>query len=425
MEYCDQETQTRIDPYSHWRRNVWVMATVQVLLMMGVTLVNPLLPLFLEDEFGLRRGADVELWAGLIASANFMMTAISSPFWGAMADRYGRKLMVIRSSAAVGVFNLLMSLAGNVYELFAIRLAMGLFSGFGAAAVALVGASTPEQSLGWALGMLNTGQVIGVVVGPLLGGVISTYFGYRAAFVSTGILALLGCLVAWVGVRENFDRSALSHGGNGRSRLGFWQSLRIVTQTKELLPMFAVLILTSLAIGGVLPILSLFVGELAVPANLVPIIAGLVFSVTGIGSGLAAPFLGRAADRWGYRRILLLSLLGASVFFFPQAFVSTATQFLVLRFLLGLFVGGIMPATNALIGRLAPSGQQSAAYGLTFSATSIGNFLGPVLGSLVARSFGLAWVFLYTGTLLFLNAAWVFVAVREPRSHSPKPSKPI
>jgi MFS family permease len=77
----------------------------------------------------------------------------------------------------VGIFNLLTILVTNQYQLLAVRLTMGVLSGFGA--TALVGSVAPKEKLGYALGLLGAGQTVGVVFGPLLGGVISSYFASR------------------------------------------------------------------------------------------------------------------------------------------------------------------------------------------------------------------------------------------------------
>lgn len=140
-----------------WRVTLWVMVAVQVLMMMGITVSMPLIPLFLEDELGLARGREVELWSGLVASPTFLMIAVFSPIWGNLADRYGRKVMVLRSSAAIGIFNLLVVLVTDRYQFLGVRLLQGVFSGFGATATALVGSVTPKERLGYAMGLLGTG----------------------------------------------------------------------------------------------------------------------------------------------------------------------------------------------------------------------------------------------------------------------------
>jgi len=391
-----------------WRTTLWAMVAVQILMTAGQSMVQPLLPLFLKDELGLAPGRDVELWAGIIAGSHFLTMAIFSPLWGTLADRHGRRIMCIRSSAAVGIFSLLTILVTNQYQLLAVRLTMGVFSGFAATAIALVGSVAPKEKLGYALGLLGAGQTVGVVFGPLLGGVISSYFGYRFAFLSTGLVSLAACLVTATMVREDFappTRAARA----ARSRL--LRGLVAMARSPGLPAMFVVLALSRLTIGGLGPVTSLYVGQFGLAAALVPTVAGLAFSVVGVGQGITAPWLGRLGDRRGYKPVLLATLAGTALFILPQAWVTSAWQFLALRFVQGLFVGGVQPAAYAIIGRLAPPGQQSAAYGLAFSATAMGLFVGPILSGIVGATFGLRPVFVYTALLVAADAAWVAVGV--------------
>lgn len=387
-------------------------------MLMGITLSNTFLPLFLEHDLGLARGRELELWSGFVASASFLTTAIFSPVWGNLADRHGRKIMVLRSTAAVGVFSLLAAFVTSPWQLLGTKLAMGFFlSGFGATAVALVASVTPPDRLGYALGMLSSGQVVGTVCGPLLGGLISGTLGYRATFASTALLCLAAFLLTAVLVKESFERPATpgeagSGSGPAKPAPSLVAGIVALARSPDLAPMFVVLLLTTLAIGGIGPILAIFVGELKVPEAAIPTVAGLAFSMAGLGEGLVAPVMGRSADRLGYRRVLITCLAGAAAIFVPHALVRTSGQLIALRFCLGLFTGGIMPTASALVGRLAPVGRQSAAYGLTYSATSLGNFLGPLLGGVVASTLGLRAVFLTTAGLIALNTLWVTAKVR-------------
>lgn len=388
------------------------MVVVQFMMTIGVTCTNPLLPLFLEKDLGLVRGRQLELWTGLIASAHFLTLTVFLPIWGRLADRHGRKMLVIRSSAAVGAFSLLSAVVTNHWQLLGVRLGMGVLSGFPAAAVALVGSVAPKERIGYALGLLGTAQTVGLVFGPVIGGLLSTRFGYRVIFLTTGVLSLAACLLAAALVREKFAPPAP---GEVKARRGIFREIASVASSRDLVPMFVCLALTQVAVNGIGPVTTLFVGELDVAEKLVPTVAGLAYSVAGVGAAVTAPLLGRLADRSGYRTVLLSCLAGAAVFYLPQAAVRSAWQLLALRFVLGLCVGGIQPAAYALIGRLAPRAQQSSAYGLTFSATSLGNFSGPILSGFVAAGLGIRWVFVYTGILVALNALWVAAKVKEVR----------
>ena len=128
---------------------------------------------------------------------------------------------------------------------------------------------------------------------------------------------------------------------------------------------------------------------------------------------VAVPFLSRYSDEFGYRRVLLICLAGATLTSLPQAFAGSYWLFAVERFGVGLFIGGILPTANALIGRMVPATNRGAVYGMTASATFLGNSMGPLTGGAIAATFGLRWVFLITAALLLANLVWVYLTVPE------------
>ena len=368
------------------------------------------MPLFLP-QLGVRMPAQIDLWAGVLAAVTPLVAAFASPLWGRVADRRGRKLMVLRSCFAIALFIGLMSLVANVWQFAGLRALMGVFAGFNAATISLVASQVPPRQLGYSLGWLSTGQLVGALIGPLLGGFVADLTGsYRAPFVVTsGICALCGVL-ALVLVKERFTPPK----GDVR-KTSLLQSFAILWQSPGLLPLFVVLLLAQFGVQAVQPVVTLYVKELLGPVPALATLGGLAFSVTGIADLLASPFLGRRSDVLGYRRVLLIALAGAALASVPQAFVPNYWSFVAARFALGLFVGGILPTANALVGRLAPPGDRGTVYGVTASAMFLGQSLGPLSGGAIAATLGLRWVFLVTAILLTANLVWVWYKVPEVR----------
>lgn len=392
-----------------WRVTLWVMVGVQFTMSMALTMMGPFLPLYII-QLGTHPLSQVDVWSGVITSSNFFIAALVSPIWGALADRYGRKAMVLRSSAAITVFTALMGLSQAVWQLFALRALMGAFSGFSASAIALVGTVVPDESLGYALGWMSTGQLLGGLLGPLLGGLLAGWVGnYRVIFFMTAGIASLALILTILGVREQFTPS-----GDVIGARPLWQQLGTLRALPGLGAMFVVLLMAQFATRATQPVLTIFVRELIGPSPYLALLAGISFSVTGVADLIASPFLGKRSDRLGYKRVLSISLLGAAIFNVPQAFVHSIWAFLAAQFGLGLFIGGIIPTANALIGRLAPANRRGQVYGLTASATFLGNSLGPLAGGLVSARFGIRVMFLVTASLLLLNLLWVRRAVEEP-----------
>jgi DHA1 family multidrug resistance protein-like MFS transporter len=175
------------------------MVGIQFVMTAAFSMLSPIMPLFLP-VLGVSSAGAVALWAGILAGTTSLVAAFASPLWGRLADRHGRKLMLLRSSIAVGVFAALMGAATNVWQVFACRALMGVFAGFSSTAIALVASQVPEERLGYALGWLSTGQLVGSLVGPLIGGALADATGsYRIPFYCTAatIIGVDGFCLVW------------------------------------------------------------------------------------------------------------------------------------------------------------------------------------------------------------------------------------
>jgi len=395
-------------PARDWQRTLWVMMGIQLIMTLSFTVLSPILPLFLPD-LGVHAPRAIDLWTGVLNGVTAFVAAFVSPLWGRLSDRKGRKLMLLRSGVAISIFTALMGLSQNVWQFFAARALMGAFAGFSASAIALVATQVPEDRLGFALGWLSTGQLVGGLVGPVVGGVIADLTGsYRIPFFFTSFLTATAALLAWMLVQENFAAQGR------RKHDSTLRALRMLVAGSGLLPLFLVLLFAQFSVRTVQPVVTLYVQQLVGNAPNLATLGGIAFSVTGVGDVIASPFLGKRSDRLGYRRVLLICLAGAALFSVPQAFAYHYWEFVIERFGVGMFIGGILPTANALVGRLAPPDQRGTVYGLTASATFLGNSLGPLTGGAVAATLGLRWVFLVTAGVLVANLVWVAVAV--PRS---------
>ena len=385
---------------------LWLMVGIQFFMTVSFTVLSPVMPLFLP-ELGVHGESSIDLWTGVLNGATPFVAAFASPLWGRLSDRKGRKIMLIRSMVAISVFTGLMGFSVTVWQFFGLRLLMGAFSGFSATAITLVASQTPDRRLGYALGWLSTGQLIGSLMGPLLGGAVADLSGSnRVPFFVTSAIATCVTVTALLTVREGPKPVVAKRSAP--------PSFRAVIAAGGLLPLFAVLVLAQLGVRSVQPVVTLYVQSLVGNVPNLATLGGLAFSMTGIGDIVASPFLGKRSDRIGYRRVLLISLAGAALFSFPQAFAENYWVFVAERFGVGMFVGGILPTANALISQMAGPGQRGTVFGLTASATFLGSSLGPVAGGAVAAAFGLHWVFLVTGAMLLGAWMWTWRGTKAP-----------
>jgi MFS transporter, DHA1 family, multidrug resistance protein len=384
------------------------MVGIQFVMTMAFSFLSPIMPLFLPD-LGVTTEAGIDVWSGILTGSTSFVAAFASPLWGRLADSYGRKPMLIRSSCAIALFTALMGLSQNVWQFFAARALMGVFAGFSSTAMALVASQVPEQRLGYALGWLSSGQLVGSLVGPVIGGLLADVtHSYRIPFYCTSAITFAAVFLVWYGVREHFNRPD----GASRRRSGL-RSVAMMIGAAGVLPLFFVLLMAQFSTRAVQPVVTLYVQQIVGQRPDLATLGGIAFSVTGLAGMVAVPFLGRHADEIGYRRVLLICLIGATLTSLPQAFAYSYWAFAVERFGVGLFIGAIVPTANALIGRMVPRSDRGTVYGMTASATFLGNSLGPLCGGAIAAWFGLSWVFLVTSALLLVNLIWVYLRVPE------------
>jgi len=393
---------------AQWQSTLWAMVAAQFVMTMAFSMLTPIMPLLLPD-LGVQTAGGIDIWAGILSGITSFVAAFASPVWGRIADRHGRKLMLIRASLAIGFFTALMGLSANVWQFFAARTLMGVFAGFSSTAIALVASQVPESRLGYSLGWLSTGQLVGSLVGPIMGGGLADLTNsYRVPFYITAAIIFASLAFVWFCVREEFVRPQSSKGNRSIAA-----GLLALVRSPTLLALFFVLLMAQFGVRTVQPIVTLYVKEMVGDVPNVATLAGIAFSITGVANVISAPFLGNRSDRIGYRRVLLISLLGSTLTTLPQAFTDNYWLFTLQRFAVGLFIGGLLPTANALVGRLVPRSDRGTIYGMTSSAMFMGNSLGPLLGGFIAAGFGLHWVFLMTGLVLALNLVWVYYRVPE------------
>ncbi|MFD1135532.1 MFS transporter [Paenibacillus urinalis] len=386
-----------------WKINLIVLWFGQFLVNAGMTMVTPFLSLYLAQDLGVTGEREIGLWAGFIFAANFVTSFIFQPLWGKLADKYGRKIMLLRSGFGMAIVITLMGFAQNPWHLLFLRLLNGTISGFNPAAVALISGTTPKDRMGFAMGTVQSGQVAGTILGPLIGGILADLVGFRPIFYITGILIFSASLLALFLVRENFDREEAAQ-LPAQTVLG---GLHELTKTPQLPALFAVTFLLQFAMISPMSLLPLYVLHLHGTVENLAFFAGMVSAVAGISNMIASPLLGKLSDKIGSHRILTFALIGAALTLIPQAFVQNVGQLIVIRFLMGIFMGGLLPSVNSLIRSYTPDGMESRAFGFNSSTLALGNMIGAVAGGFLSGFIGIEGLFIISGALLLINVIWV------------------
>lgn len=393
-----------------WQVILWTMAIVQFCMSVAFSSSNPFMALYVE-QLGVHNLRHVDILTGIIQGMTPLMAALMSPIWGSLSDKSGRKMMVLRSTIAIAIFTGILGLAQSTWQLMVIRALQGAFSGFSAASIALVASVIPQNRLGFSLGWIQTCGMVGTLVGPLVGGVTADYFhSYHMVFFLTTIFAFTAFLITLLFVKE--PKLNVAPMKKKPSLVGQFKAIK---ELKTVQSMFVVLFLTQFTVMSVQPVLSVFMKHLAGNVGYLNTVAGFAFAVTGLADLIASPFLGKRSDKIGYRRVLTICMTGAGLFYLPQALAPNIWVFVASRFGLGMFIGGILPTANALIGRLAPSDKRGQIYGFTSSATFLGSFAGPLLGGVGSAFLGIRFMLGLAGALYICNMLWVRTKVREPK----------
>lgn len=374
---------------------------------LAISQILPFLPLYIS-QLGVSSHEALSMWSGLTFSITFLISAIVSPLWGSLADRKGRKLMLLRASLGMAIAILLQAFATNVWQLFLLRGIMGLTSGYIPNAMALVASQVPRERSGWALSTLATAQISGVIGGPLMGGFIADHVGLRPVFFITAMLLMVSFLVTFFLIKEGV-RPTLKKSERLSGRAVF-ASLPYPTLVISL---FFTTLVIQLCNGSISPILALFIKSMAPDSNNIAFLSGFIASVPGISALISAPRLGKLGDRIGTERILMATLICAVLLFFAMSWVTTPFQLGVLRFLLGFADGAMLPAVQTLLVKYSSEQITGRIFGYNQSFMYLGNVAGPLMGATVSAMAGFRWVFIATAVIVLINIVQLMLTLRQ------------
>lgn len=362
---------------------------------MAYSMVIPFMSLFIAHDLGVKENLTV--WSGFAFGITFLAGALIAPYWGSLSDKYGRKPMLLRSGFSLCAVYILNSLVQDPYQLIAVRILSGLLAGYVPSAIALVATNTPEKHVGFSLGIMSTAGAAGGIIGPMIGGSLSKFIGYRESFLAAGAVVLVSALIAWIFVKEeNYDRN--------RARSHVLDDLKEASANRPLMNNLVVVLIVTTSVMVLEPLLSLYVLNLGASASDASFSSGIIFSAVGISTVLAAPIWGKIGERIGYRNTLIIGLIGGGIGNILQLFLHNLIGFGVLRFVYGLFFAAVFPALNALIVQATKPEFRGRAFSLNQSSSQLGNMAGPIAGGVLGGWIPIPHVFVLNGALLSLTA---------------------
>ncbi|MFG6078419.1 multidrug efflux MFS transporter MdtG [Erwinia sp. OPT-41] len=390
----------------NWQKNLFVAWCGCFLTGVAFSLVMPFLPLYVE-QLGVTDPQSLNLWSGVVFSITFLFSAVASPFWGGLADRKGRKIMLLRSALGMAIVMVLMGMTTSIWQFLALRALLGLLGGFVPNANALIATQVPRKRSGWALGWLSTGAVSGALIGPLIGGLLADSFGLRPVFFITAAVLFLCFLMTLFAIRETFvpvQKKDMLHARDVFSSL---------KRPKLVLALFVTTLIIQVATGSIAPILTLYVRDLAGDIQNLAFVSGMIASVPGVAALLSAPRLGKLGDRIGPERILIAMLVVSVLLLIPMSLVQTPLQLGILRFLLGAADGALLPAVQTLLIYNVSNSVAGRIFSYNQSFRDIGNVTGPLMGAVVSAHWGFRAVFIVTAAIVLFNAVYSWRTLRR------------
>jgi DHA1 family multidrug resistance protein-like MFS transporter len=373
-----QRHRFRLEP---WQRNQYAVVLSVALAFGAFELTQSFVPLYIR-ELGAENIADAAFWSGLIAGVAPLCAAITGPLWGSMADRFGRKPMVLRALIFISVMQFACAYVPSVEWLLVVRVCMGLFAGFTPMAMALAIGVSPREKMAQAIGLVQAAQIAPAAIGPIVGGVLTDTIGMQRTFMLTGAMLIVPSLMLGLTVKESFDRDAekasSKKGGAGGSMLGLL-----------LLPGFAValaiLFMTRFTERAMPPILPLYLIEIDTPSAQLATITGLVVSLGAVAATISSVAYGRRSRPDNTKRLLIIALAGGAVCSALFALTTDWMQVVVLRVILGLLAGGTISLAYTMGARLVPTERSGLTLSVLASCGMLGSAFSPMLAGMIGQ----------------------------------------
>lgn len=385
-----------------WRRNLYWLASIQVLAGTAILGLISFVPLFVH-ELGVDDPGAAGMWSGLITGVTSFTAALANPYWGEYGDRKGHKRVLLQILFALTLVMVTMSFVRTPLELFILRGVQGMVGGFIAAGLSMVVIQTPKEYSTYALGTYQMGIVLGATLGPMLGGAAADIIGYRGTFIFFGLLTLCGGFLTKRYIYEDFEPKPQ------KQKESMWGNLKLFLSIPLVRLMMGIQFFVSFALMGIGPILPIYIKMMVGNTPTLATICGIILAVGGFSSALSAMNMGRITQWLSHRHILLSGTFLAGLFFIAQFFAPNIWVLGLFRALNGFCVGTLMPSANALIAANVPENKRGIAFGVTSSASLMGNVVGPIASGALALTFGLGSVFWSTAVVFFLICALVYI----------------
>lgn len=396
-----------------WKILLAMMVTFALMMSSSYTMLIPFLPIYMQSELG-ATADNVSLWSGVTYAITFAISAFVSPIWGKLSDKMGKKPMIIRASFLLAITYFLGGIVRTPFELFLVRAFQGIASGLWPACLVMMSACVPKNKIGISMGLMQSANICGGIIGPLLGGILATAFGMRNSFYVGAVALSLITVTTILFIKEPpvAPEKEINKAQN-TSYLTF-------IKDKNILILLLCVCMTNLVILQIQPIVSLYVQQLSHNSDKAVLLTGFIMSLGGIAGALASPLWGKTGQKVGFYKTITLAFISAGLLMSLQGVPNSLVLFGLMQFLCGFGFSGIFPSANSILVLLTPPSSRGMGFGSLFSAQMIGGALGPVIGGVIVSFMSFNTVYIISGSILFVIG--IYLKFFAPESFKQKAS---
>lgn len=361
-----------------WKINLYSVWFSQIISIMSFSFGFPFIPFYIQD-LGITDPDMLKLYTGILSTAPAVTMAVMAPIWGMAADRWGKKLMLLRAMFFASLVITGMGLVANTDQLLVLRILQGVFTGTVTASTALVAAGTPSYRLSYAMGFMSSSTFIGASAGPVIGGFLAEFAGYRVSFILGGVLMLLDFLLVLFLVKEEKTLpEPVEAKAEGRKFSLF---------TWYMIIMLFIIFVLRVTRSIFTPYLPLFVQEMLSGTGGATRYTGIINGVTGLMTALSGLTVSRLGDKYSKTVLMKIFMAGGMLISIPIAFAGNLVAFTVGYGLFFFIVGGIEPIVFSTTSEQTPREKRGMLFGVQGLVGNAGFALSPMLGSAVSINY--------------------------------------
>ena len=394
----------------NWKKNLLVIWMSQFLAMVGFGCCMPFIPLLLKENLHVDDDSIRGLYVSIYYLAAMISLCIATSVWGMLADRFGRKLMLLRASYAAAIFYPLLALAPNFWVLVTIRFVCSFFSGTVNPAQTLLISTTPNEKHGFVLGVLSTATSAGNMLGYLLGGLIVHYYGYTEAFFTCGGIYLASALLVHIFAKEDFNVK-LTKKMRSKSPYKFKD-----VATPAVIWLLVLFLILGVSNRLVQPYMAMLVEKVHHEFKEAAFYTGIASAAASLGGFFSGILIGWLCDRIAPRKLLVPILIFGGAITMAMALSFNIQMLIISRFFAALATGGIHPVLQLVLTKITKPELRGTYFGWSGSLSTAGGIICSFLGGGIAYFSGVRGVYIVSACMLFIMLPMLiptFAAMRK------------